>query len=79
MGLKLSETHTIDLNKTILVVGTIEWLEIAEPCIQKDGFIELDQLGVASIAGLDGYYTPTLITRHKTDRIEDTRPIGEKK
>jgi len=57
-----NEYHILE-NDTILIVGSIEQIYIAEPMLQEDGWVKLDEGGVVSINGLDGYTLPKLIER----------------
>ena len=74
MGLKFQESHQI-LNETILVIGSVEEVQVPENVIGKDGYIDLAQAGSLTVAGLDAYHTATLIDRlsyAKPDRDPET-------
>lgn len=56
IGLKFLQESTIELNKTILMIGQIEHLIIPDEAVAEDGMINLETLGTAGIAGLNSYY-----------------------
>ncbi|WP_299117340.1 flavin reductase family protein [uncultured Winogradskyella sp.] len=57
------EEYHIKTNSTILVIGKIEKLYVADNLMEKDGFVDLSKGKTATINGLDGYAIPTLKTR----------------
>lgn len=63
IGLKLEEIITITINNTILVIGSIEQIEMEESVVSSDGFVHLEQLNILSCVGLDAYYESKLIDR----------------
>ena len=63
IGLSYVEEYPIKANDTILLIGKIEQLYIANNLLTKDGFVNLSEGKVAAINGLDGYAVPNLKTR----------------
>ncbi|MCG1037704.1 flavin reductase family protein [Polaribacter sargassicola] len=63
MGLKYLEEYHIKANDTILVLGEIVDLYIADDLVSKDGFVNLAKAKTAVINGLDGYAVPEDISR----------------
>ncbi len=68
MGMKYVEEYAIKANDTILLIGEIKDLYIADNLLEADGFINLSMANVASINGLDGYAIPQLKTRLEYQR-----------
>lgn len=63
MAMKYVEEYPIKANNTILLIGEIKDLYIADNLLEPDGFINLSKGKVATINGLDGYSVPCLKTR----------------
>lgn len=63
IAMEFVEEYHIKANNTILVIGKIDTLYIADNLIEKDGFLDLSKGKTATINGLDGYAVPTLKTR----------------
>jgi flavin reductase (DIM6/NTAB) family NADH-FMN oxidoreductase RutF len=55
IGLRLLEEHHIS-NGTVLLVGAVEHVYVAEPGLRPDGTLDLVALGDACISGLDAYH-----------------------
>jgi len=62
------EEYPINANDTILLIGEIKDLYIADDLLEADGFVNLSKGKVASINGLDGYSIPKLKTRLEYQR-----------
>jgi flavin reductase (DIM6/NTAB) family NADH-FMN oxidoreductase RutF len=63
IGLKFQQKMDITINNTILVIGSIEYIEIYEKNISNDGFVDLERANTLSCSGLDAYYEARLIQR----------------
>lgn len=63
IAMKYIEEYPIKVNNTILVIGEIQDLYLADNLLEPDGFIDLSKANVASINGLDGYTIPKLKSR----------------
>ncbi|WP_027001219.1 flavin reductase family protein [Hugenholtzia roseola] len=61
IGLKLEEKHELLINGTILVIGSIQEVFVAQQYVGIDGFVDLEQAGSLTSSGLDSY--------HKTQKI----------
>jgi flavin reductase (DIM6/NTAB) family NADH-FMN oxidoreductase RutF len=61
IGLKFEEKHDLAINGTILVIGSIQEVFVAEKNVGTDGFVDLEQAGSLTSSGLDSY--------HKTQKI----------
>jgi len=68
MAMKYVEEYHIKINNTILLVGEIKDLYIADDLLEDDGFVNLSKANIASINGLDGYTIPKLKTRLEYQR-----------
>lgn len=63
VAMKLVERIDITINKTILLIGSIDYIELDERIISLDGFVALDQANALACAGTDAYYETRLIGR----------------
>ncbi len=63
VAMKLEEKIDIAINNTILIIGSIQHIEIEERFISPDGFVSLNEAKTLACAGLDAYYKTTLIGR----------------
>ncbi|KZN44131.1 flavin reductase family protein [Pseudoalteromonas luteoviolacea] len=69
IGLKLREYQTIELNKTVLVIGEIVHVEVPSGAVNEDGYINIEQLDTVAVSGLDCYHTT-----QKLARLEYAKP-----
>lgn len=63
MGVELREIKTVELNGTYIIIGEIIYIEMATNTISEDGFVDIQQLGTLTVAGLDAYYKTSLLER----------------
>ena len=63
IGLRFAEEHHIGANDTILVIGAVEWVRVAENAYLPDGMLDLEQLQTVAVSGLDWYYEAKSIAR----------------
>jgi hypothetical protein len=63
IGMQFLEKVEIKLNGTILVIGSIEYIELNENCISNDGFVSLEKENILGCVGLDAYYSPRFLGR----------------
>ena len=71
IGMKFEEKVDISMNGTILVIGSIFFIDIDKKLVSPDGFVHLEQANILSCSGLDAYYESRLINRlsyAKTDK-----------
>jgi flavin reductase (DIM6/NTAB) family NADH-FMN oxidoreductase RutF len=61
--MKLEETIPIPLNGTILIIGSIQQIEIHNKFVEQDGFVDLSQAEVLISQGLDAYFVSKDIGR----------------
>ena len=63
LAMEYVEEYPIKANNTILIIGAIKKIYVADNLIENDGFINLAKAKIAAINGLDGYSIPKLKTR----------------
>lgn len=63
VAMKLEQKIDIAINNTILIIGSIQYIEIDENIISSDGFAALNQLNTLACSGLDAYYETHFIER----------------
>ncbi len=63
IGLKLVEAQTLKVNDTVLVIGEIKEIRLAEGMLGDDGQLDLNQGSVVAVSGLDEYHLPKSIER----------------
>ena len=56
MAMHLEQTIDIEANGTILVIGSIQHFHVKESAVSDNGQLDLSDLGVAAISGLNRYY-----------------------
>lgn len=63
IGMKFEEKVDIAINGTILIIGSIQFIEIDEQFLSDDGFVDLAKAKTLTCAGLDAYFENTLLHR----------------
>ncbi|MBK0383359.1 flavin reductase [Pedobacter sp. SD-b] len=63
IGLEFKEYLPFLLNKTKIVIGEIKHILIDDDLIKDDGFVDLAAASSVTSAGLDAYYSTSLINR----------------
>lgn len=56
LGCSLVETQTLQVNQTVLVIGSIDHIYIEEKGLRKDGSLDLNALETVTVSGLDEYH-----------------------
>lgn len=56
-GLELVDEISIEINKTILMIGNVHHIIIPDGAMSETGQLNLETLGTAGISGLDSYYS----------------------
>lgn len=77
IGMKYIEEYYIKANDTILLIGEIQFFEVADHMLQEDGFLNLSKGRVATINGLDGYAIPNLFTRYEYQRPKVIQELND--
>ncbi len=57
------ESYDIKSNGTHLIIGEIQNVYLPKSCLEKDGYVNLENLGILSGSGLDAYHETKLIER----------------
>lgn len=71
IGLKKVNEIPIPDNGTILVIGQIELIEVPKTVDKLNGKLNLEQLGVAGISGLNTYYKMTRVGDYPYARVDE--------
>lgn len=56
IGLKYEESIPITLNDTILVIGKIEHIWLAENALDGNGYLDVENISSVGVVGLNSYY-----------------------
>lgn len=56
LGMKLQQMIPIELNGTILAIGSVEHLFVPDEVLSENGFIDLGKAESAGISGVNSYY-----------------------
>ncbi|MCA1757849.1 MAG: flavin reductase [Bacteroidales bacterium] len=79
VAMKLEQKIDIAINGTILIIGSIQQIELDETLLSADGFVALEKAKTLACAGLDAYYETTLIERLSFARpFQATTKLPEK-
>ncbi len=71
MGMKFLQSIPIELNGTILMIGTIEHLIVPDEALSSEGYINLEITGTAGISGLNSYYRLNKMAEYPFARPEE--------
>ncbi|PJB12617.1 MAG: flavin oxidoreductase [Flavobacteriales bacterium CG_4_9_14_3_um_filter_40_17] len=63
IAMKMEQKIDISINGTILLIGSIQHIDMDETLISPDGFVALDKAQTLACAGLDAYYETYLMDR----------------
>jgi flavin reductase (DIM6/NTAB) family NADH-FMN oxidoreductase RutF len=63
IAMKFEQKIDIEINGTIMVIGSIQSIELNDSLIADDGFVSLHKANVLACSGLDAYYQPQFLTR----------------
>jgi flavin reductase (DIM6/NTAB) family NADH-FMN oxidoreductase RutF len=63
IAMRLEETIPIVLNGTVLIIGSIQHVQIHDDLVGDDGFVDLSSAGVLVSQGLDAYFTTNALGR----------------
>ena len=56
IGLKFQESIPIEINNTIMIVGSVEHVFVDQEAVSEEGYIDLEKLNTTGIGGLNSYY-----------------------
>lgn len=63
VAMKFEQRMDITINNTILIIGSVQQIELNENLVGPDGFVSLHETNSLACAGLDAYYVISLIGR----------------
>ncbi|MGM0944322.1 MAG: flavin reductase family protein [Bacteroidota bacterium] len=63
LGCSLVETQTLQVNQTILVIGSIDHIFVDEKGLRADGSLDLNILETVTVSGLDEYHVGERLAR----------------
>ena len=63
IGLSLIETQALAINETVLVIGEIKEIRLADDMIADDGHLKLNLMEAVALSGLDEYHLPASLGR----------------
>jgi len=69
IGMKLQEIIPIEVNETIMIIGSVEQLHVSTEIIEDDNALNLDVGSVAAISGLNTYYRASKIAKYPYARV----------
>jgi flavin reductase (DIM6/NTAB) family NADH-FMN oxidoreductase RutF len=69
IGLQLEERIDLKINGTVMIIGSIQILEVPNDVVLEDGFIDLQKAGTITCNGLDAY-----LSTHKLKRFSYAKP-----
>lgn len=70
VAMKFEQRIDLTINNTILIIGSIQQIELDEGLLSPDGFVSLHQADILACAGLDAYYKTKFI-----ERLDYARPF----
>ncbi len=62
-ALEYAESHKLNINGTILVIGKVVGVYVPEICLAGDGGIEIERANTVAISGLDRYHSTQRLAR----------------
>ena len=62
-SMQLEDKIPIKLNDTLLVIGSVQSINLEESLISPDGFVSLEKSNVLLCSGLDAYYSAVFLER----------------
>jgi flavin reductase (DIM6/NTAB) family NADH-FMN oxidoreductase RutF len=57
------EAQTLQINQTVLVIGSIDHIYVEEKGLRTDGSLDLNALGTVTVSGLDEYHEGVKLAR----------------
>lgn len=63
IGLALVENHTLTVNSTVLLIGEIKEIRLADGVMGADGHLDLCKARLVALSGLDEYHLPSSLQR----------------
>ena len=57
MAMKFEQEIPLEINDTILIIGSVEFIVLPEEALEEDGSINLNYFDTVTISGLDTYHS----------------------
>jgi flavin reductase (DIM6/NTAB) family NADH-FMN oxidoreductase RutF len=73
LGLALKEVIPVAINNTKIVIGEVQHILLDEELVSVDGYIDLAKAQSTTVAGLDAYYSTTLLGRLKYAKADNIK------
>ncbi|GAB1262132.1 flavin reductase family protein [Aurantivibrio plasticivorans] len=70
LGVTLVEHQLLAVNKTHLIIGEIQLLDVPENAVNHDGFVDIIATGTVAVTGLDHYVQPTSLKRLSYAKVD---------
>lgn len=64
IGCRFAEEIEIKLNRTVMLIGEVKEVWVEEMAINRDGYIDIEQLQTITSSNLDSYHTTTRVARY---------------
>jgi flavin reductase (DIM6/NTAB) family NADH-FMN oxidoreductase RutF len=71
LGMKLQQLIQIELNNTILAIGSIEHLFVEDDVVAESGYIDLGKAQTTGISGLNSYYELTKVADYPYAKVNE--------
>lgn len=62
-ALEAREIQTLEINRTVLVIGEISEIFIGADAVAEDGYVDIEKIGTVAVSGLDSYHTTQRLGR----------------
>ena len=76
IGMHFEEEVSIKRNGTILIIGSIESLQVPDDAVNEQGYINLELLQTAGISGLNSYYEMRFVESFPYVRANEIPDFG---
>ena len=63
LGMKVAQHQMLEINKTHLVIGEVQWVHVPESAVESDGRVAFEKLASVAVTGLDTYHQLQKATR----------------
>jgi flavin reductase (DIM6/NTAB) family NADH-FMN oxidoreductase RutF len=75
MGMEVKEKINIELNGTVLIIGTVQMIVIPDEALSGEGYINLELAKSAGVSGLNSYYSLNRIQEFPYARVDDANDL----
>jgi flavin reductase (DIM6/NTAB) family NADH-FMN oxidoreductase RutF len=72
LAMEFKEQIELKINNTVLIIGEVKQVHFPENCLQKDGFLDIENAQTITCSGLDSYHKTI-----KLDRLSYAKPNKE--